>query len=98
MELNNQQIGFPITQELSELIREYTNTSDYSDVMAKTGYSHSMIRDLVYRKRSLTENNIQSIKELTIIALKNCANQIKNDRAKIKELKTYIPHEQIKAS
>lgn len=101
MELNNQILGVPITEELSDLLKKYTDSNDRADVSFKTRVGTSTIRDVVYRTNTLTESNSKAIRELTIVALKNCAQQIKESSSNVKELKKFLntkENEQIKAS
>jgi len=101
MELNNQTLGCPITKELSHLLRTYTSVNDYADVSIKTKVGTSTIRDLAFRRNTLTEYNMKAIRELTIVALKNCARQIKDGKSNIKQLENYlnpVENEQVKAS
>lgn len=101
MELNNQILGCPITEELSDLLKKYTDSNDRADVSFKTRVGTSTIRDVVYRTNTLTESNSKAIRELTIVALKNCAHQIKESSSNVKQLEGFLKsekNEQVQAS
>jgi len=78
--------GKPISQELSETLREYTSKDDRSDVSTQTGVSLSSIRDVMYRNNSLTESNSRAIIMLSAIAKENCKQAIDDANTAIKIL------------
>ena len=69
--------GKPISQELSDTLREYTTKDDRADVSIKTGVSISTIRDVTYRNNSLTESNSRAIIMLASKAKSKCQQAIK---------------------
>lgn len=81
-----EEFGKPISQELSETLREYTSKDDRSDVSTKTGISLSSIRDVMYRNNSLTESNSRAIVMLSAIAKDNCKQVIDDANIAIKIL------------
>lgn len=66
----------PISEKLSEYLRDWTNKQDRADVSRITKIGLSTIRDVVYRNNSLTEENSKAIVELMKIAVVNCTNKI----------------------
>ena len=71
-------LGKPISIELSEYLKQFTNIHDRIAVSERTSVGPSTIRDLVYRTNVLTVNNSVSIIELMKIAVVNCTNTIQN--------------------
>jgi cyanate lyase len=69
--LLNEQFGSPISEELSNLLTKYTNRDDWADVSRSKGVGSSTIRDVVYRRNSLTESNSKAIIELIRVAIQN---------------------------
>lgn len=68
--------GKPISTELSNYLRTYTDKFDRADISTKTSVSLSTIRDVIHRSNTLTENNSKAIVELMKMAIKNCENKI----------------------
>lgn len=68
--------GKTISQDLSNYLRQYTTTRDRADVNAATGIGTSTIRDLVFRRNTLTLENSKSITELSKLAVKNSREKI----------------------
>lgn len=64
--------GSPISEKLSEIIRRYTDKDDIADTSRRTDISVSTIRDVIYRRNSLTENNSGAIVAMAGIAFRNC--------------------------
>ncbi len=50
--------GEPISVELSEYLKDFTDTQSIADVSTKTGISISTLKYLKLRTNSVTENNI----------------------------------------
>lgn len=78
--------GQPISIELSEYLKEYTDGNDRANVSTKTGVGTSTIRDVVNRYNSLTESNSQAILELMKVAVLNCTNKL----SRAKKAKEYL--------
>lgn len=70
--INRETLGIAISEELSLLLRKYTNKNHRADVSQKTGLGTSTIRDLVFRNNSLTINNSIAIISLINIAVNRC--------------------------
>lgn len=68
--------GEPISVELSEYLKDFTDTQSIADVSTKTGISISTLKYLKLRTNSVTENNEVGIIELMKIAIKNAENNI----------------------
>lgn len=83
--------GKPISEQLSEYLKEFTNNNDRANVSEKTNVGTSIIRDVVYRSRTVTENNSEAIIELMRIAIYNCTHKI--ERAT--EAKDYLTEQLI---
>lgn len=66
---NEDDFGFPISSELSDFFRKHTNKNDRADVSRLTGVGTSILRDVIYRTRSLTDDNSKGIIELIKIAV-----------------------------
>ena len=66
--LKNESYGIPISEELSNFIKEYTNTNDRANVSSETGIGTSTVRDVAYRANNLTESNSKAVIALVKIA------------------------------
>lgn len=53
--------GIPISVELSEAVRRYTNHHDRAEASRLTGIGSSTVRDVVFRNNNLTEDNSKAI-------------------------------------
>lgn len=71
MLLPNEQFGSPISDDLSALLIKYTSRDDWADVSRSKAVGSSTIRDVVYRRNSLTESNSKAIVELVRVAVNN---------------------------
>jgi len=78
--------GQPITQELSNYLRHYTNHKDRANVSNNTGMGPSTIRDVAYRQNSLTEANSVAITELARVAVSNSVGRIESSTRIQKEI------------
>jgi predicted DNA-binding protein YlxM (UPF0122 family) len=83
---NHDSYGKPISEELSNYLRTYTDKFDRADVAAETEIGTSTIRDVVFRTNSLTEQNSKAIIELMKIAVKKCELNIINSTEAKEEL------------
>lgn len=84
--------GEPISLDLSNLLREFTDKTDRANVSIKTGVSMSTIRDVTYMNNSVTADNSKAIIELMKIAVKNCTNRIEYAKKAREEFKNkYLP-------
>jgi len=68
--------GNPISEQLAQYLKDYTDNNDRANIAAKTGVSISTIRDVTYRTNNLTEGNSVAIIELMKVAVANCTNKI----------------------
>ncbi len=81
--------GKPISVELSEYLKDFTDKEDIADVSTNTGISISTIEYVRNRKNTVTENNSVGIIELMKIAIQNAQNNIiksKNCEADLTEM------------
>ncbi len=76
--------GQPISEELSNYLRQYTGNKDRANVSRKTGMGVSTIRDVAFRTNSLTKINSNAITELAKEAVMNSVGSIES-AAKIQE-------------
>jgi hypothetical protein len=81
-----QHFGKPISEMLSKYLLEFTDQTDRANVSQQTSISTSTIRDVVYRRNTLTETNYIGIVELMRIAVANCTQKIKTS----KQAKSFI--------
>jgi len=87
---DKEHFGKPISVELSDYLRTYTDSQDWANASIATNVSTSTIRDVIYRKNSVTENNSGAIIQLMRTAIKNCEqNIVKSTEAK-EELETML--------
>lgn len=91
--IKNEKIGSPISDQLSEYLRQYTSKGDRADVSIKTGVGASTIRDVVYRNNNLTEDNSRAIYRLINVAIHNGMNSIKETSIAVAHLKSIIKPE-----
>lgn len=82
--------GTPISQELSDILKNHTTKDDRANVSIETGVSFSTIRDVVYRNNSLTESNAVAIEKLLLIAKGNCESAISESTETINTIETII--------
>lgn len=82
--------GKPISEKLSEYLRDWTDKQDRADVSRETKIGLSTVRDVVYRNNSLTEENSKAILELMKIAVKNCTNKIEYGKRVRKEFEKQL--------
>ena len=78
--------GKLISEQLSDYLRNFTTTQDRAVIADKMNVSTSIIRDVVFRTRTLTENNAPAIVELMRVAIYNSTQNIH----KAKEAKKYL--------
>lgn len=88
------QHGKPISEQLSQYLRDWTSKQDYANVFLDTGVSQSTIRDVIHRTNNLTENNSKAILEMMKVAVKNCTNKIEYAKRVKKEFEKCLPDEQ----
>jgi len=82
--------GKPISEQLAEYLKTYTDNNDRANVAAKTGVSISTIRDVTYRANNLTESNAVAIVELMRVAVANCTHKIEHGKRAKKDLESQI--------
>lgn len=82
--------GKPISIELSEKLRAFTDSQDWANASIESGVSTSTIRDVIYRKNSITENNSKAIVYLMETAIKNCKENISKSSKAKKELELML--------
>lgn len=70
--LKDEQFGNPISEKLSNYLRQYTDKDDRADVSIQTGVGTSTIRNVVFRSNTLTEDNSRAIVALVEIAMASC--------------------------
>lgn len=63
--------GKPISNELAEYIRSWTEKAEMEDVAKKCNVSYSTLRDVIYSQNNLTKNNVEAVEEITRVAVKN---------------------------
>lgn len=88
VKIKNQDYSTPISAELSDFLRRYTNSTDWAETCIKTKVGTSTIRDLIYRTNSLTKRNSKAIIHLIEIAKKRASEiafQAKEDMKKSKQ-------------
>lgn len=88
--LKNETFGSPISEKLSDYLRKYTTSNDRATVCIETGVGMSTVRDVCYRKNSLTEDNSKAIIALVNIAISACENSIEKADEAIKDLKEIL--------
>ncbi|MDV2459848.1 hypothetical protein [Elizabethkingia miricola] len=83
------EIGKPIDEFLSEWLKEYTSKDDRADINADTGVSISLLSDITYRSRSVTEANKKGLICLIERAVENANKRMVhagNCEKKLKEI------------
>ena len=85
--------GKPISEKLSEYLKEFTTTNDRANVSEKCNVGTSIIRDVVFRYRTITANNSEAIIELMRIAIKNCMNKMASAKSAKQYLESNLPVE-----
>jgi len=81
-----EEFGYPISSELSDFIKKHTTKNDRADVSRDTGVGTSILRDVVYRTRSLTQDNSKGIIELIKISVGRIESHVEEAES-IKEVK-----------
>ncbi len=66
----------PIPENMSIVIRRYTNRDDMANAAAVGDVSPSLVKQVVFRISNLTKNNSAAIEVLAKTALANCENSI----------------------
>lgn len=89
MLFTQEHFGKPISEQLSQYLKDFTDNNDRANVSAETGIGTSTIRDVTYRNNALTESNHKAILELMKIAVKNCTNKIQYAKRVKQELEPY---------
>ncbi len=80
-----------ISVSLSEILKEFTTKDDRADIISKiNGVSSSTLRDVMYRRNSVSENNLPAVKLLLLKASQNADAKIKQARNCKKEVKKVI--------
>lgn len=80
-----------ISPVLSEYLKEFTTKDDRADIISKVnGVSSSTLRDVMYRRNSVSENNLPALKLLLLKASENADAKIKQARSCKKEVKKVI--------
>lgn len=74
----SQEFGQVISKDLSRSLRKYINKQDRADLSIKTGIGLSTVRDLIYRNRSLTENNCVALVAAIKLAAEKCKLIVEN--------------------
>lgn len=85
--LKDEKFGNPISEELSNYLRKYTDKDDISNAAIETGVGRSTVRNVVYRSNTLTEGNSIAIIALIDIAITNCELAIESAEQTIKGLR-----------
>jgi hypothetical protein len=75
-----EQFGKPISEQLSEYLKEYTTTNDRADVCEQTSIGTSTLRDVVFRYNSLSKTNYIAVVELMRVAVRNCTQRIQSSK------------------
>lgn len=91
--LKNEKFKKPISGELSEYLRKHTSGRDRMMAAVNTRVSSSTINSLLLttdKRASLQETNIEAVKELIRIAIKNCETSIEDSKKAMKELKSIL--------
>ncbi|MEH0007613.1 MAG: hypothetical protein V6Z82_02700 [Flavobacteriales bacterium] len=87
--------GKPISGQLSAYLIGHTSCLDRSKASVKTEVSTSTIRDVIYRRNPVTENNARAIVELMRIAVHNCIHSIEEATAAKKHLEILLSEERL---
>ncbi len=66
----------PIPENMSIVIRRYTNRDDMANAAAAGDVSPSLVKQVIFRISSLTKNNSAAIEALVKTALANCEDSI----------------------
>lgn len=74
------ELNQPINNSLSEDLKEFTSNNDRADIHIKTGVSASLLKDLTYRKRNVTEDNKKGLVALMKRASENAEKQMTRAR------------------
>lgn len=82
--------GQPINQDLSNALRDNISVEDIADIAIKGGVSASTLRDVMYRRNSVTKNNEKAISMLIDRALKNSVASKGKFKQHIETLEIYI--------
>lgn len=88
--LKDEQFGKPISEKLSNYLRQYTDKDDRADVSIQTGVGTSTIRNVVFRSNTLTEDNSRAIVALVEIALTSCREIMEKASEAIDELQEVL--------
>lgn len=97
--LKGEQYGIAISEELSEMLKKYTDNGDQANVtisLRSEGVSvgTSSIKGVIYRNNSLTETNALAIVKMVEIAKQNCEASINDAKSALKFFNKVIPNEQ----
>lgn len=80
-----------ISPILSEYLKEFTTKDDRADIVSKVnGVSTSTLRDVMYRRNSVSEYNLPAVKLLLLKASENAEAKIQKARNCKKEIKKVI--------
>lgn len=75
-------VGKPITEELSDYLKEFTSNNDRANATIKANScGTSTLRDVVLRNNSVSENSMKALEELISIAKLNAQSRI--DKAQL---------------
>lgn len=76
--LNPENYGKPISEEMANLLREFTSKDDMANVSIETNVGFEIIKKVVFRTANLTEKNEVAILKLMWVAVENCAKSIQS--------------------
>ncbi len=68
--------GNPISEKLSEAFRRNVSANDYANAAVRGGCSPSLVKQLVLRNTTITDNNSKAVEVLLEIAKENCERTI----------------------
>ncbi len=80
----NVQVGNVISQELSELLKEYATSNDRANVVMISKIGTSTIRDVILRNNSVSENSIGPLLELIKASKQNAIDRINHANMAVK--------------
>lgn len=84
------EIGHPISEDLSGFLKEFTSKYDRADIHIKTGVSASLLNDITYRSRNVTEDNKKGLISLMERASENAEKQMSRARKCKKNLREIL--------
>ena len=86
----NIEVGKIISQEVSDLLRDFSTKENRANVSINSNISASTLREITYRNQAVSEYSLPAVKSLLKIARENAVESEKKSRQSAKELLTIL--------